>query len=240
MGLSRRRVLAVLRKELREYRRNRSLVAVMAVLPAVFIIQPLVAVVGLSSDSSTTLGQEHVLVYLLGIALLVPVVAAATAVAGEREQGALEPVLTTPIRDDELLLGKAFAAFIPSIAIAYAVFVAFVALVVALAQPGVASAVLQAPDVIAQVLFTPLLAALSIWVGMAISTRTGDARVAQQLGLLANVPAVVVVMLIAIGVIPASTALAVGCALLLLVLDTAGWRVTSRLFDRERLIAGTH
>jgi ABC-2 type transport system permease protein len=238
MAVSRNRVLAIARKELREYRRNRSLVVAMAVLPAVFIIEPLVALLRLSSDSSSSLGHEHVLIYLLGIPTLVPVVAAATAIAGEREQGTLEPALSTPVRDDELLLGKAIAAFIPSIVLAYVVFAAFAALLQVLAQPGVAAALLLGPDLIAQVLFTPLLAALSIWVGMTVSTRTSDVRVAQQLGLLASLPAVLVVVLIAFGVIPASGALAVGCAVLLLVLDSVGWRLTARLFDREQLIAG--
>jgi ABC-type Na+ efflux pump permease subunit len=37
----------------------------------------------------------------------VPTFVAACAVVGERQQGTLEPVLTTPIRREELLLGKA-------------------------------------------------------------------------------------------------------------------------------------
>jgi hypothetical protein len=41
------------------------------------------------------------------------------------------------------------------------------------------------------------------------------------------------------GVIPASPALAVGGAAVLVVLDLAGWPVVARLFDRERLIIGT-
>ena len=44
MSMSRRRVRAIVRKELREYRRNRSIVVAMAVFPLIFLIQPLVAV----------------------------------------------------------------------------------------------------------------------------------------------------------------------------------------------------
>ena len=40
----RRRVRAVVRKELRDYRRKRSIVVTMAVLPAIFLIQPTLAV----------------------------------------------------------------------------------------------------------------------------------------------------------------------------------------------------
>jgi ABC-type transport system involved in multi-copper enzyme maturation permease subunit len=239
MNPSRRRVGAILRKELREYRRNRSLIAGMAVLPLVFIIQPLIAVFGLTSSASGALRDEHVLLYMLGIPTLVPVFVAAYAVVGERQQGTLEPALTTPIRREELLLGKALAALIPSLVIAYAVFALFLALVALFAQPTVASALIQGPDLLAQVVFTPLLATWSIWVGIAVSARSSDVRVAQQLGLLVSLPPVFVTILIALNVIPATLGLAIGLAILLLVLDGLGWQITSRMFDRERLITGT-
>ena len=239
MNLSSRRVRAIFRKELREYRRNRSLIAGMAILPLVFIIQPLIAVFGLTSSASSALSQEHVLIYMLGIPTLVPVFVAAYAVVGERQQGTLEPALTTPIRREELLLGKALAALIPSLVIAYAVFAVFLVLVALFAEPPVASALIQGPDLLAQVVFTPLLATWSIWVGIAVSARSSDARVAQQLGLLVSLPPVFVTILIALNVIQATLGLAIGLAVLLLVLDGLGWQITSRMFDRERLITGT-
>jgi ABC-type transport system involved in multi-copper enzyme maturation permease subunit len=234
-----RRVRGIVRKELAEYRRNRSIVSGMAILPLVFMIQPLVVVIRLGSEVSGRLADEHVLLYMLGIPVLVPVIVAAYAVAGERHQGTLEPVLTTPIPRDEFLLGKALAALVPSLAIAYAVYALYLALVVALAQPGVAAAVIRIPDLVAQLLFTPLLAIWSIWVGIGVSCRARDVRVAQQVGMLASLPPVFVVVLIALDVIPVSLALGVGAAALLIILDVAGWRFVSRLFDRESLITGS-
>jgi hypothetical protein len=75
---------------------------------------------------------------MLAIPVLVPAALASYAVVGERRQGTLEPVLSTPVRSEELLLGKALAAFVPSVAVAYAVFTLFVAAVELFAQPGVA------------------------------------------------------------------------------------------------------
>ncbi|MGH2466195.1 MAG: ABC transporter permease subunit [Candidatus Limnocylindrales bacterium] len=240
MSFSRRRVGAVVRKELQEYRHNRSVVLGMGVLPLVFIIQPLVAVIQLGASASGALAHEHVLVYMLGIPALVPVVLAAYAVAGERQQGTLEPALSTPIQAQEFLLGKALAALLPSVVIAYGVFALFIVLVTILAPPSVTAAFVQGPDVLAQIVFTPLLATWSIWLGIGVSTRASDVRVAQQAGILASLPGVFVVVLVAVGVIPASLALAVGGAVLLVILDVLGWRVASRLFDRERLISGAH
>jgi ABC-type transport system involved in multi-copper enzyme maturation permease subunit len=239
MSMSTRRIRAIFRKELREYRRNRSLVVSMAIFPLIFIIQPLVAVFGLTASASGTLAHEHVLLYMLGIPALVPVFAAAYAVVGERQQGTLEPVLTTPIRREEFLLGKALAALVPSVAVAYAVYAVFLACVALFAHPGVAQALIRGPDLLAQVLFTPLLATWSIWVGLGMSARLSDVRVAQQLAVLASLPPVFVAVLIALNVIHATLGLALVLAAALLLGDGLGWRIMAATFDRERLVTGT-
>jgi ABC-type transport system involved in multi-copper enzyme maturation permease subunit len=208
------------------------------VIPVIFAIQPLVAVLGIAE--STVLAHEHVLLYMLGIPTLVPLFVAAYAIAGERQQATLEPVLTTPISREELLLGKAIAAFVPALIVSYAVFLAFVGVVVVFAHPGIPAAVLRASDLLAQLIYTPLLVGWSIWVAMAISTRSTDVRVAQQLSLLASIPPVIVTVLIALNVIEASIGLAAGALVMLLLLNWLGWRVAARLFVRERLITGSH
>jgi ABC-2 type transport system permease protein len=236
---SRRRVRAVFRKELREYRRNRTIVGGMAILPLVFLIQPLVTIFTLPASASSQLAHHNELLYLLAIPALVPATLAAFTVVGERQQGTLEPVLGTPVRREEFLLGKALACFVPSVAIAYAVYAFFVLCVVLFAKPGISPALLRGPDLLAQVLFTPLLAGWSIWLGIAISTRASEIRVAQQLGVLANLPSVVVTSLVAFNVIHPSATVAVAGAVVLLALNRVGWRVTSAMFDRERLITGS-
>ena len=239
MSISRRRVRAIVRKELREYRRNRSIVAGMAILPLIFLLQPLIMVFTLPASAASQLAGRHELLYLLAIPALVPATIAAFSVVGERQQGTLEPVLTTPVRREEFLLGKALACFVPTVAISYAVYAFFLACVEIFGQPDVTSALVRGPDLLAQLIFTPLLAGWSIWIGVAISTRVSEVRVGQQLGLLANLPSVAVTTLIAFNVIHATLALALGSAVVLLVLNRLGWRLTSAMFDRERLITGT-
>ena len=238
MNVSIRRVRAIVRKELREYRRNGTIVSTMAVIPLVFVIPPLIDIFALPASSSSGLRHGDALLYMLGIPAIVPAVVASYSVVGERQQGTLEPVLTTPIRREEFLLGKALAALVPSLVIAYAVYGFVLASVALFADPAVASALLRGPEVIAQLLFTPILAGWSIWIGIAISTRSSDVRVAQQLGTLASLPTVAVTTLIAYDVIHTTLALAVGFAALLIALDGLGWRITSAMFDRERLMSG--
>jgi ABC-type transport system involved in multi-copper enzyme maturation permease subunit len=239
VSVHRRRVRAIFRKELREYRHNGFIIWTMAIFPLIFLIQPLVVVFALPTSASAQLGREHLLLYLLGIPAIVPAAVAAYAVVGERQQGTLEPVLTTPVRRQEFLLGKALAALVPSVTVAYAVYAVFLACVGLFARPAVASSLLRAPDLLAQLLFTPLVAGWSIWVGIAISARARDFRVAQQLGILASLPTAVVAALVAFDVLHPTLALALGFAAALLAGNGLGWRITAATFDRERLLTRT-
>jgi ABC-type transport system involved in multi-copper enzyme maturation permease subunit len=239
MSVSSRRVRAIVRKELRDFRRNRPLTVGMAIIPALFCVQPLVAVFTLDPAASTALRHQHVLLYMLGIPALVPSFVAAYSVVGERQQGTLEPVLTTPIRGEELLLGKALAALLPSLAVAYVVYGLFLACVELFAAQAVASALIRVPDLLAQLFFTPLLAGWSIWIAILISTRSNDIRVAQQFAILASLPSIAVTTLVALNVITVSLGAGLIAASALLLLNGVGWRLVSAMFDRERLIIGT-
>ncbi|HEY6596307.1 MAG TPA: ABC transporter permease subunit [Asanoa sp.] len=239
MSISSRRVRAIVRKELRDFRRNRNLTVSMAIIPVLFCVQPLVAVFTLDPAASITLRHQHVLLYMLGIPALVPSFVAAYSVVGERQQGTLEPVLTTPIRREELLLGKALAALLPSLAVAYLVYGLFLACVELFAAPVVASALIRLPDLLAQLFFTPLLAGWSIWLAILISTRSNDIRVAQQFALLASLPSIAVTTLVGLNVIKVSLVACLVAATALLLLNRIGWRLASAMFDRERLIVGT-
>ncbi len=239
MKLSAQRIRGITRKELRELRHNPSIFWTMAVLPLIFVIPPLIAILELSSSQAGGLLSGDPLAYLLGIPALVPATIAAYSVVGERQQGTLEPVLTTPVRREEFLLGKALAAFLPALVISYVVFGLFLACVALFSHPAVASAVFQGPDLIAQLLFTPLVAGWAIWLGIAISTRTSEIRVAQQLSVIASIPSAVVTSFIAYDVIQVTPTLVGFFAVLLVVLDVVGYRIVSALFDREQLMTGT-
>lgn len=239
MRLSGRRIRAIVRKELRDYRRNRTVLLTMTIFPLIFLIQPLIAITRVNASSIASLRDVHPLLYMLAIPVLTPATVAASAIAGERQQGSLEPILTTPIPREELLIGKGVAALIPSIGIAYLVYALFIPAALVMAKPGVAEAMLHGPDVLAQLVFTPLLGLWSIWVGLAISTRSTDIRTAQQLSLLGSLPVVALTSLVAFDIIHPTVELALGAGFLLLVVDALGWRIVAPLFDRERLITGT-
>ncbi|MFZ0377675.1 MAG: ABC transporter permease subunit [Solirubrobacteraceae bacterium] len=242
MSFSWRRVGAIFHKELRDYRRNRFVVIfTMSILPLIFIAVPMIQLFTIpasvsSSKLDTRIGLS--LLYMLLIPAIVPSALAAYSVVGEREQGTLEPLLTTPIRREEFLVGKAVAALLPTLVVAYTVFGVFLTAAALFAHPGVESAVFEPSHLLVQLLFTPLIAGWSIWVGIAISARSSDVRAAQQLSVLATLPPTAVVALMSLNVITASTGLSLALAAALLALDALGWRAVAVMFDRERVIAG--
>jgi ABC-type transport system involved in multi-copper enzyme maturation permease subunit len=235
------RVRAISVKELRDYRRNRFVVGTMTVLPLLFVVLPLIQVFDAYAHVDSINLNRHVglsMLYMLLIPAFLPSTLSAYSVVGEREQGTLEPVLITPIRREEFLVGKALAAFVPTLVIAYVVFGIFLAAVSLFAHPVIASAIYSGTHVLLQLLFTPLLAGWGIWVGIAVSARSTDVRVAQQLSVLGTLPLLAILALLSLNVITVSAGLAVGLAALLLVIDLLAWLAVAAMFDRERLIIG--
>lgn len=241
MSFSWSRVGAIVQKELRDYRRNRFVVLTMVFLPLVFIVAPVIQLFAIKVQITSAKLDDRIglsLLYLLILPAIVPSVLSAYSVVGEREQGTLEPLLTTPIRSAELLVGKALAAFLPTLAVAYVIFGIFLGAVAAFAHHAVVSATFERDHLLVQLLFTPLVAGWSIWAGIAISTRMSDVRAAQQLAVVASLPPVAIVALVNFNVITASIGLALGLAGALLLVDGMAWRLVAAMFDRERLVTG--
>jgi ABC-type Na+ efflux pump permease subunit len=236
------RIGAVVRKELTEFRRNRFILSTMAVLPLLFLVSPTTTILAskAAADSQKLDNQVGLsLMFLMLIPVFLPATIAANSVVGEREQGTLEPVLTTPISREELVIGKAVANLIPAVALAYVVFGVFLAVVGMGANSVIATAVFHSPQLLAEVLYIPLLAGWAVWVGIAISTKANDTRVAQQLSTLASLPPVAVIALMSFNVIKPTLTTALAFAAVLLVIDVAAYQGVARLFDPERLITGT-
>jgi ABC-2 type transport system permease protein len=236
------RVGAILQKELRDYRRNRFVVVfTMSVLPLIFVIVPTVQIFAINVSTSSARLDTRIgtsLLYMLILPAIIPSVLAAYSVVGEREQGTLEPVLTTPIHREEFLIGKALAAFLPAVIVAYAIFGLFLGATALFAQPAISSAVFARDHLLVQLLFTPLVAGWSIWVGIAVSTRMSDVRAAQQISVFASLPPLAIVALMSFDVISPSPDLALGLAATLLVIDGLAWRAVAAMFNRERLVIG--
>jgi ABC-2 type transport system permease protein len=122
----------------------------------------------------------------------------------------------------------------------YAVYVLFLIAVEIFATPVVSSAIFGQPSLlVALVLLAPLLACWSIAVGMAVSVRATEIRVAQQLGTVASIPPVLLILILAVGVIHPTLSVALIFSFVLFAIDVRAIRIVARMMNRERLVTGS-
>lgn len=179
--------------------------------------------------------QQFLVLYLV-MPLIIPMTVAAFSVIGEKQARSLEPLLATPIRTGELLLGKSVAAVIPAVIatwFAYAIF--FIgAKFVTTAQ--VFAGLLNPMWFVAMIVLTPLLALLSVAIGVLISSRVNDTRVAQQIGGMLVIPAVVLGLAQTAGFILLNAFTFLIGSLLIALIDVGVLYLATKIFQREKIL----
>ncbi len=235
-------VRALIRKEIREYRHHRMIVMTATVLPIVFLLLPIGNLAFFDPEKSIggvnlAVGQAMFCFFLSPV--IIPATMSAFSVIGERDQGTLEPLLTLPLTDAQFLAGKVLAIVGPTVAASFAIYGAYMTVVIALADEPVRGAALDWTWPLGFVLLTPALALFSTLTGMAFSARARDIRVAEHLSGLVLLPAMLPVMLVVTRTINPSVLTWFVFAGGVAALDFGIWRVALRAFDRERAISAS-
>jgi ABC-2 type transport system permease protein len=173
--------------------------------------------------------------FVIGAASL-PTAIAAYAIVGEKVEKSLEPLLSTPTTDGEILLGKTLAAFVPTILAIWAASVLFQGLI-DWATRGTLG-YLYFPNwgmfVILFVL-TPLVCLYAIEFCVLVSSRVTDARSAQQYAGITFAPLILVYVAGEIGFsLDTTNLLYISGIFAALVL--ALFFVSRRIFHREEIL----
>ena len=241
MSFSWTRVAAILVKELRDYRRNRFVIGTMAFLPLIFIAAPTIQLLTVPASAASSKLDARIgisLLYLLLIPAIVPSTLSAYSVVGEREQGTLEPILITPIRREEFLVGKALAVAVPTLDDRLRDLRDLPRGRGPARPPGHCLGDLRRltrPDPAA----VHAAARGLVDLGRDRDLRSLDRYPRRPAAQRARQPASARGRRpVAVQSDPASTGLALALAAALLALDALGWRAVAAMFDRERLIAG--
>ena len=180
------------------------------------------------------LGQFQFFVLL--IPAMIANVFATLSIVEEKTSQTLEPLLATPVRTWELLVGKILAGAIPALLVAWASTGLFVLLARLLGWGNLFPYVLTSTWYISLFLLMPAVSLLSFVVGVIGSSRARDAKGAQNLAVLVVLPIFALIIVQVSGLIwftPFSTIL---LSLVLIVLDVLFVRVAVRLFARESIV----
>lgn len=171
------------------------------------------------------------------LASSIPVGIASYSLAGEKIEKSLEPLLATPATDDEILLGKSVAAFLPSVGSTYFGATLFMIVIDIITYPQVGYLYYPNWDTIVFILLaTPLASLFSIELIVIVSSRVTDVRTANQFGGLLVLPFAALYVLgeINVVVLNANTLLIISAILLLV--DALLFFVSRATFRREEIL----
>lgn len=189
-----------------------------------------------TTDAIQIMLLNQFLVYFLMAPLALPIYIAAYSIIGEKQARSLEPLLATPIRTWELLVGKAVAAVVPPVVAAWVSYAVFALGARLLVTPAAYSIIVSPVWLLAMGILSPLFALLSVLVGVIASSRMNDPRAAQQWSALFILPVVGIGMGMMLGVIASSVQTLLLGALVVLLLDAGALRLAVRLFRRETIL----
>jgi len=255
--------MVIFGRELRELRLNRTFFQTMAVFPVLMIGLPIVAIVffnialngvvnskaiadGVISEAGAISGNSTAdilgavvaicLSFFLPVPMVLPMTIASYSLVGEKEKKSLEPLLVTPIKTSELLIGKALSAVVPTVALCWGSFLVLILIIRLLLNDDVLKVVDLGVWTATVLSWTPLLALMTALVGVILSSRAKDARAAQQTGSLMVLPLLVVVLGLAFGYIKIGWNWCIAGIAIGLIIDILLYRLALRVFQRENIL----
>jgi ABC-2 type transport system permease protein len=256
-----RRVRAVIDKEWAEVKKNKAIMWMMALLPVLlvamilgtdyFLVRAAASGVDLDEDEMPipdALGHlsqleafviqmnEQYMFYLLLIPTTLPVYVAAHSIIGEKETKTLEPLLATPISTWELLVGKSIAAMAPAVVLTWLSFAILLVGLRLIVPPTVFAYSVRAVWIVGMLLISPLLALLSVLIGVIVSSRINDPRAAQQIAGIFVIPLIGISLVVLAGLIFLSVQMVLCAALVISIVNLIVLYFAVRLFQRETIL----
>jgi ABC-2 type transport system permease protein len=207
---------------------DRDVQALYASAPAVAGMDPKDAVQGFIAT--------YFLILFMLIPTVVPLTMAIYSVIGEKAARTLEPLLATPVGVGDLLFAKSLASTVPSVVVTWAAYGIYLATVIGIGSEAAANAVTAPRWILAIIVLVPLLTLLSVNLGILISTRVNDVRVAQQIGGLVVVPVVGLGIAQVTGRVILDNGAFLEMTIILIVLDIVVFWLARLAFQRENIL----
>lgn len=261
MKLNRQRIKAIVDREILEMRKNRMIVITMVLITVIMTIMPIVTGIGINHAPEKSakgdiedlkippqlsgltiktalliMMNEQFMFYILMIPCILPIFIITYSIIGEKERKSLEPLLATPLTTAELLIGKSLAATSIPVALSWLSYLV-IAITFLFTMPGQVFQFFVRPAWLIGIgVLGPLLGLLSIFVGLIISSRVNDSRVAQQLGGLLVLPLMGLSIVVLLGKVFITPLLMLMTCAMLMALDTITLIIATGVFERETIL----
>jgi len=256
-------ITTIVAKEWAEVVRNRTVLAVVLIVPLVITAIPIamlavMASIGVTQSDLSEIGYllnnprfagmgpmetmqsvmaSNMLVLFLMMPAMVPVTIATNSIVGEKLARSLEPLLATPISTTQLLVAKGVAAAVPGIVTAWASYLIFlIGARIFSVSDRVFAIFIDPMWLIALLVLAPLLTVLAVSASIIVSSRATDAAAAQQVGGLVVLPLILLLISTLSGVVQLSGLVFWIAAAVVAAIDVVLLRLGVRLFNRETIL----
>jgi ABC-type Na+ efflux pump permease subunit len=261
--MNKAKVGAIIEKEIADARKNKMILLSMALIPTLLVAMVLgTAFFMLSAESAdkASLGEDELsmippqlqdldpqqafliilndqfMFYFLLIPMMLPVYIAAYSIIGEKETKSLEPLLATPVSTGDLLVGKSLAAVLPAVLLTWLSFAVLIIGGLVIMPKPVFLAMVRPVWLVGMGVLSPLLALLSVFSGVIVSSRMNDPRAAQQVTGIFVIPIIALSLVVLAGKLFLNVWLVVLSSAVVLVLDGLVLYFAVKLFQRETIL----
>ena len=234
-----RKSWVIANKDFKIFRKKKRILYALIILPLLLSIGlPFVFLGVKTTQTSEILVLLNALSFFyIILAYILPNRLSSYSIIGEKIEQSMEPLLSTPITDSELLLGKTIASFLPCILMVYLGAVIFMTLTDLTTYSNIGQIFFPNWNMAFILLIAvPLSSILSIQLNVIISSRVNDVRTANQLGLLLFVPFIAVYILLETSILSLNVLNLFLISLILVILDVLLFYLSRIIFNRDEIL----
>ncbi len=161
---------------------------------------------------------------------------ASMSVVEEKMSGTIEPLLATPVRTNEIIIGKAIAHLLPTLISSYISFGLFLLFAYLFDWFRIVTIIPLYYWIISLFVLIPLSASLSFLMGISASSWAKNAKSAQNISLLFILPVMGLTAAQFLGIISMSIFTLTILSIILLLFNMLAIKIAINVFDRENII----
>jgi ABC-type Na+ efflux pump permease subunit len=229
-------------KDFKIFKKKKQILYSLIVLPLIFSVALPFYICRLSLESSTNF--EEIIIILNSLPTLfiilssiMPTTLASYSIIGEKIENSLETLLATPITNEELLLGKIIASFLPCIISIYSCSLIFMFIIDTLTYGEIGYLIFPNWNILTILIITvPIACILSINLSIIISSKVNDLRTASQLGALIIIPFAALCSLFGLNLVEMNINNLLTVSISLFIIDILLFYLSKSIFQREELI----